>query len=187
MKKKLAITVFCGSGEGDNPMYAQTAYELGKTLAQQDRRLIYGAGNRGLMGSVAKGACEHGGHVTGVNITRFSNPKYLMQVDENIVTDTIQERKMRMLNLCDALVVLPGGIGTLDEMFEVLSMLQLGLTDKPLGILNVNGFYDPLLRFIEQLQHSGFFHEKYAKIIIARNTVDELLAALDEAEDMTKF
>ena len=94
---------------------------------------------------------------------------------------------MRMLDLCDALVVLPGGIGTLDEMFEVLSMLQLGLTDKPLGILNVDGFYDPLLRFIDQLQHSGFFHEKYAKIIIARNTVDELLAALDEAEDMTKF
>lgn len=187
MKKKLAITVFCGSGQGDDPIYAEVAANLGKTLAKQGRRLIYGAGSRGLMGSVAKAACEHGGHVTGVNITRFSNPKYIMQVDENIITDTIQERKMRMLDLCDALVVLPGGIGTLDEMFEVLSMLQLGLTDKPLGILNVNGFYNPLLQFINQLQKSGFFHEKYAKIIIARDTVEELLAALDEAEDITKF
>lgn len=187
MNKKLAITVFCGSGQGNDPIYAETAATLGKTLAQQGRRLIYGAGNRGLMGSVATAACECGGHVTGVNITRFSNPKYIMQVDENIVTETIQDRKMRMLELCDAMVVLPGGIGTLDEMFEVLSMLQLGLTDKPLGILNVNGFYDPLLLFINQLQQSGFFHEKYAKILIVRDTVEELLKALDEAEDITKF
>lgn len=185
--KKQAITVFCGSADGNDPVYAQVAAQLGETLAREGRRLIYGAGCRGLMGAVAKAAVAHGGHVTGVNIARFSNPKYIMQVDENIVADTIQERKMRMLDLCDALVVLPGGIGTLDEMFEVLSMLQLGLTNKPLGILNVNGFYDPLLKFMEQITQTGFFNPKYAKIIIIRNTVEELLAALDETEDITNF
>lgn len=185
--KKQAIAVFCGSADGNDPIYNEVAAHLGETLARENRRLIYGAGCRGLMGAVAKAAVAHGGHVTGVNITRFSNPKYIMQVDENIVADTIQERKMRMLELCDAMVVLPGGIGTLDEMFEVLSMLQLGLTDKPLGILNVNGFYDPLLKFVEQITEAGFFKPKYAKIIIARNTVEELLATLDEIDDITNF
>lgn len=185
--KKQAIAVFCGSADGNDPIYTEVAAHLGETLARENRRLIYGAGCRGLMGAVAKAAVAHGGHVTGVNITRFSNPKYIMQVDENIVADTIQERKMRMLDLCDAQVVLPGGIGTLDEMFEVLSMLQLGLTDKPLGILNVNGFYDPLLKFVEQIKQTGFFNPKYEKIIIARNTVEELLAVLDETDDITNF
>ena len=187
MKKKRAITVFCGSAEGNDPIYAEVACQLGKTLAEQGRTLIYGAGNRGLMGSVAEAMSENGGHVTGVNITRFSNPKYLMEVDENITTETIQDRKLRMIGMCDASIALPGGIGTMDEIFEVLSMLQLGLTDKPLGILNVNGFYDLCVQFIDQLRTSGFFQEKYAKIIIVRNTIDALLAALDEAENINQF
>ena len=185
--KKQAITVFCGSADGHDPIYAEVAAQLGETLARENRRLVYGAGCRGLMGAVAKAAVARGAHVTGVNIARFSNPKYIMQVDENIVADTIQERKMCMLEKCDALIALPGGIGTLDELFEVLSMLQLGLTDKPIGILNVNSFYDPLLKFIDQITESGFFNPKYSKIIIARNTIGELLAALDETEDITKF
>lgn len=187
MKKKLAITVFCGSAEGNDPAYAAAACRLGKALAAQGRTLIYGAGNRGLMGMVAKAAKENGGHVTGVNITRFSNPNYMMQVDENITTETIQDRKLRMIQMGDASIALPGGIGTMDEIFEVLSMLQLGLTDMPLGILNVNGFYDLWVRLIEQLRASGFFKEKYAKIIIVRDTVEELLAALDEAENINRF
>lgn len=187
MKKKQAITVFCGSAQGNDPVYDQVARQLGKTLAQQGRRLIYGAGNRGLMGSVAMAARENGGHVTGVNLTRFQNPKYLMDVDENITTQTIQERKLRMIEMGDAGIALPGGIGTMDEIFEALSMLQLGLTDRPLGILNVNGFYDPLIQFIGQMKASGFFKEKHAKILIVRHTVDEMLSALDEAENISQF
>lgn len=187
MKKKQAITVFCGSAEGTDPVYAQTARQLGKTLARQGRRLIYGAGNRGLMGSVAQAALENGGHVTGVNLSRFQNPKYLMDVDENIMTESIQERKRRMIELGDACIALPGGIGTMDEIFETLSMLQLGLTDRPLGILNVNGFYDPFLQLIGRIKESGFFKEKYSKILIVRGTVDELLSALDEVENINQF
>lgn len=187
MKKKQAITVFCGSAEGNDPLYTEVAFQLGKTLAEQGRRLIYGAGSRGLMGSVAKGAIQNGGYVTGVNITRFQNPKYIMPVNENMMMDTIQDRKVRMIGLGDASIVLPGGIGTMDELFEVLSMLQLGLTDRPIGILNVNHFYDPLLQCFDQMRSAGFFKEKYAKILIVRDTVDELLTVLDETENINQF
>lgn len=177
--KKEKITVFCGSADGSDPIYAQAALELGQTLAQQGRSLIYGAGNRGLMGSVARSAAEHGGHVTGVNMTRFQNPQYQMPVNENIMTETIQERKLQMIQMCDACIALPGGIGTMDEIFEVLSMLQLGLTTHPIGLLNVNGFYDVFVQLTEQLKATGFLKEKYAHIIIVRDTVQELLDALD--------
>lgn len=177
--KKEKITVFCGSADGCDPIYTQAALELGQTLAQQGRSLIYGAGNRGLMGSVARSAAEHGGHVTGVNMTRFQNPQYMMSVNENIMTETLQDRKLRMIQMCDACIALPGGIGTMDEIFEVLSMLQLGLTTHPIGLLNVNGFYDVFVQLTEQLILTGFLKEKYAHIIIVRDTVQELLDALD--------
>lgn len=185
MKKN--ITVFCGSAEGNQPIYMECAQHLGETLAAQGRTLIYGAGSRGLMGMVARSALQHDGHVIGVNLTRFSNPKYLMEVSENLMTSTIQERKMKMLELCDASIVLPGGVGTLDEMFEILSMLQLGLTDKPLGILNLNGYYDPLLKMIDQMRDEGFFNRKYDKIWIVRDCVEDLLTALDNATDVHLF
>lgn len=180
MKKKQVITVFCGSAEGSDPVFMQAAGELGRVLAEQGRSLVYGAGNRGLMGSVAKSAMEHGGRVTGVNITRFQNPLYMMDVDENIMTETIQERKLRMIQMSDASIALPGGIGTMDEIFEALSMLQLGLTDRPIGILNVNGFYDVFAQLIEQLKATGFLKEKHAGIVIIRENIEDLLAALDE-------
>ena len=180
MRKK--ITVFCGSAEGRDPVFAEAARQLGRLLADQGRDLIYGAGSRGLMGAVAKEALAGGARVTGVNLTRFQYKPLGLAVQENIMTATIQERKRKLIELGDACIALPGGVGTLDELFEALCMLQLGLTDRPLGILNTAGFYDPLLKLFEDMQAQGFLKEKYVPLIIARDTPEALLTALDEAE-----
>ncbi|MBR6525586.1 MAG: TIGR00730 family Rossman fold protein [Clostridia bacterium] len=178
---KKNICVFCASSFGGDPVYTQVAGHLGTVLGQQGRNLVYGSSHYGLMGVVADAAQQQGSHVTGVNITKFDFADRVQNEDTYIVTKTLQERKVKMLELSDAFIALPGGIGTLDELMEILAMLQLHQTDKPIGLLNVKGFYDPFVQFVGRMQEEGFLKAEDQKYLIVREDAEELLRALDEA------
>jgi uncharacterized protein (TIGR00730 family) len=156
-----SITVFCGSREGKDPLFVQHARELGRLMASLGIRLIYGGGNRGLMGALAEGLLSGGGLVTGVI------PRVLLEweaqhtgLTELIITDGMHERKKLLYQLCEAAIVLPGGFGTLDEMFEMLTWNQLSIHDKRIHILNTSGFYDHLYRHMMGLEEQGFLYDK---------------------------
>src|SRR5687768_3375935 len=144
------ICVFCGSSTGSNPAYRHVADGLGRAIARSGRRLVYGGGNVGLMGVVADAALADGGEVTGVI------PRHLVErevahagLSELRVVDSMHQRKQSMADLSDAFIVLPGGLGTLEEFFEVWTWGQLGLHRKPYGLLNVAAYFDPLLTFLD--------------------------------------
>jgi uncharacterized protein (TIGR00730 family) len=147
-----SIAVFCASSEGNDIQIVDRAYELGKTLAKQDRTLVYGGSKLGLMGKVANGALDNNGKVIGV-LPNFLKSKEIVhnRVPEMIIVDSMHERKMKMHELSDGIIALPGGFGTLEELFEIITWGQLGLHQKPMGILNVNGFYDELLAFLDTM------------------------------------
>jgi uncharacterized protein (TIGR00730 family) len=149
------VCVYCGSGSGTNPAFAQAAGEFGRTLAENGIGLVFGGGGRGLMGEVARAALGHGGHVVGI-IPRFlmEAEKALAEVDELVVTESMHERKLRMFERSDAFVALPGGVGTLEEFVEQMTWNQIGQHDKPLVLANVEGYWDPLIElFTHMLQY----------------------------------
>ena len=156
------IAVFCGSSEGATPAYIAAAKELGKTLADQNLTLVYGGASVGLMGAVANGAMQAGGHVIGV-MPDFLEKREIAHshVSELIVVSSMHERKAKMADLADGFVVLPGGPGTLEEFFEIFTWAQLGLHQKPLGILNIEGYYDLLVNLFDHMADERFMHEKY--------------------------
>lgn len=156
--------------------------ELGRTLAARDIRLVYGGGSVGLMGILADACLEAGGEVTGV-ITRHLMTREVGHagVTELIQVDTMLERKTRMAEHSDAFLSLPGGIGTLDELFEMLTWTQLYLHDKPNGLLNVDGYYDSLIAFLRDSVHAnGFADARHIDNLIVGDTIDELIAALNQ-------
>jgi len=163
-----SIAVFCGSKNGTNPAYVRDAQELGNRLGSRKIDVIYGGGSAGLMGSVADAALAAGGKVVGII------PQLLVEwevahraLTELIVCDNMHQRKAKIYSLCDAVIVLPGGFGTLDELFEVLTWNQLTIHDKSILILNTDGFYDPLLQHLERLKQEGFLYEgAYEKLHI---------------------
>ena len=174
-----SIAVFCGSKNGTNPIYAQHAIELGKLLSQNNITLIYGGGGKGLMGSLANVMIENKGTVIGVI------PKILMeweQHNENIsqllVVEDMHTRKKKMYELCDAALILPGGLGTLDELFEMMTWNQLSIHNKPIYLLNSNGFYDYLIQHILLLEKNEFLYEPVDKRIHFLTQPDELLQLL---------
>ena len=179
---KKTIGVFCASSFGNDAVYTRSAEELGALIGRQGRDLVYGSSHYGLMGVVADAAQQQGSHVTGVNITKCDFPDRFQNEDTYIVTSTLQERKVKMLALADAFVALPGGIGTLDELAEILAMLQLHQTDKPIGLLNVKGFYDPFVQFVHRMHEEGFLKTADLKYLIVRDRAEELLRALDEVQ-----
>jgi len=157
LKSTPSVCVFCGSRTGDDPAFTRDATALGTGIAARGWRLVYGAGDVGLMGSVARAAQEAGGTTFGVI------PQHLVDWEVGktdlttyIVTETMHERKKVMFMNCDALVVLPGGAGSLDELFEVLTWRQLGLHQKPIFIVNTNGYWDPLKQLMNQVTARGF-------------------------------
>ena len=155
------ITVFCGSSSGDKEVYLNTARSLGNALAENNIKLIYGGASVGLMGAVADGALEAGGTVIGV-LPRFLEAKEIAHegLSELILVDSMHERKTRMNELSEGVIALPGGFGTLEEFFEMLTWGQLGLHKKPMALLNVNHFYDTLLTFMGNMVDQGFLkHE----------------------------
>ena len=176
-----SIVVFCGSGEGYNECYREAAYELGAMLAGRGIRVIYGGAKVGLMGALASGALENGGKVTGV-IPTFLKTKEVAHdtLTELIVVDTMHERKLKMHELSDGIITMPGGWGTMEEMFEMLTWGQLGLHEKPVGLLNVNGYYDALKALSDNMVTEGFLDEFVNSSLLISESPEELLRKMED-------
>lgn len=170
------ITVFCASSFGTEKIYEEQAIALGKTLAEQNIELVYGGANVGLMGAVADGALNAGGKVIGV-LPNFLRSKEIahLGLTELILVESMHERKTKMNELCDGVIALPGGFGTLEELFEMLTWAQLGLHKKPIAILNVNGFYDALIALLQTMTEKGLLKEVNQKMLLVSDTIDDLL------------
>jgi uncharacterized protein (TIGR00730 family) len=175
-----SVCVFCGSSSGADPAYAEAAAEMGRLIAESGRTLVYGGGNVGLMGVVADAALAAGGKVIGVI------PRSLMDrevghggVTELHVVGSMHERKALMAELSDGFLALPGGVGTLEEFFETWTWAVLGLHAKPFGLLDVMGFYGPLLGFLDQLVEKGFVKPKYRDMLVVGRDPAELLQAME--------
>lgn len=173
------VSVFCGSSLGNDAIYKQEAFKLGKSLAQKGIGLVYGGAHIGLMGAVADGALSESGEVIGV-IPNFLRSKEIAHegISELILTDTMHQRKSKMNDLCDGVIVLPGGFGTLDEYFEMLTWGQLGLHQKPLGILNTNGYYNHLINHVETMAQEGFLSEDNKSMVIIESEINMLLETM---------
>lgn len=173
------VCVFAGSQMGKEPLYAQQARQLGKLLVTNGWGLVYGGGSIGLMGEIADAVLNAGGNVIGI-IPEFLATKELLHsgLTETIITDDMHSRKAKMAELADAFIALPGGLGTFEELFEVITWAQLGVHRKPIGLLNVAGFYDPVLQLVNHAIELGFVSQKHRLLIEAAQSPEELLALL---------
>ncbi len=157
-----SVCVYCGSSTGDDAQYAEAARALGALLARRRIRLVFGGGSVGLMGVLADAVLDAGGQVTGVIPHGLRTAELAHEgLTEMIVVDSMHARKQRMVELADAFIALPGGIGTMDELFETWTWLQLGIHAKPVGLLNVGGYYDPLITFLHQMAGHGFLRTEH--------------------------
>ena len=171
-----SVCVFCGSRVGDNPAYALAASRLGTLLASKNIQLVYGAGNIGLMGLVADACLAANGKVVGVIPTKLVEKEVAHKgLTELIVVESMHERKALMATKSDAFVALPGGFGTCDELFEILTWAQLGIHHKPIGILNTDGFFNPLLAWIDQMIDQGFVKQRFKELLLVAEKPDELM------------
>ncbi len=170
------ITVFCASSYGTEKIYEEQAIALGKTLAEQNIELVYGGANVGLMGAVADGALNAGGKVIGV-LPNFLRSKEIahLGLTELILVESMHERKTKMNDLCDGVIALPGGFGTLEELFEMLTWAQLGLHKKPIAILNVDSYYDSLIELLQTMTEKGLLKEVNQKMLLVSDSIDDLL------------
>ena len=174
-----SVCVFCGSRPGDDAAYTKDAENLGTGFAALDLRLVYGAGDVGLMGSVARAAQKAGGTTFGVIPQHLVNWEVgKTDLTTYIVTETMHERKKVMFMNCDAVVVLPGGAGSLDELFEVLTWRQLGLHEKPVFLVNTNGYWDPLIALLDHVIERGFADATILDYIQVMPDSDATLAAV---------
>lgn len=173
------VCVFCGSQSGANPAYAAAARELGRGLAGRGYGLVYGGGRIGLMGELALAALGAGGRVVGVIPHALSGKEVaLAEATELVVVDTMHQRKALMADRSDAFAALPGGFGTCDELFEILTWGQLGIHRKPVGLLNVNGFFAPLLGWLDHVVAEGLLKAKHRELLLVADTVPALLDRL---------
>jgi uncharacterized protein (TIGR00730 family) len=174
-----SICVYCGSRTGVSAQFAQVAQQVGNWIGSHQGQLVYGGGENGLMGLVAKSTMQSGGRVVGVIPTALqSKEKPLFDCDELYVVETMHERKQIMAERADAFLALPGGIGTFEEFFEIWTWRQLGYHDKPIGLLNTEGYYDGLLSFVQTSVEKGFLSESQMALIKTGNHVEELLRTL---------
>lgn len=180
-----SICVYCGSSAGKDPEIIGQAQKLGNLLADRGITLVYGAAKIGVMGAVAQGALERGGKVIGV-IPEFLKIKEVVHtgLTELIVNDTMHERKMKLQQLADGFITLPGGFGTMEELFEVLTWSQLALHQKPVGLLNVNGFYDDLLSALKTMVEKGFLKQENFEILLVDTTLQGLLDQMKDFKPM---
>lgn len=175
-----SVCVFCGSREGTDPAYMQAGRETGEMLARNAWRLVYGAGDVGLMGAVARASQDAGGETFGVIPVHLLNKEVgKRDLSTFIVTENMHERKKVMFMNADAIVVLPGGAGSLDEFFEVLTWKQIGLHDKPIFLLNTNGYWDKLNELIAHVVDNGFAGQETVDGFVSVASVDALERALD--------
>lgn len=182
MKNNLnTLAVFCGSSSGNNQDFLKLAFEVGQVLARGNIRLVYGGAKIGLMGAVADAALKGGGEVIGV-LPKFLSKKEIAHqgLTHLILVESMHERKMKMHELSDAAIALPGGFGTMDELFELLTWLQLGLHSNPIGILNHEGFYDDLKLQVFKMYHAGFLSDKHLECLIFDNNIGGLLEKMEK-------
>jgi len=175
-----SIVVYCGSNFGKKAVYSEMAYQLGQELANRNIKLIYGGGNMGLMGRVSDGAMDNNGSATGII------PNFLaeLEVEKKTLTElhyveTMHERKAKMVSMSDGVIALPGGFGTLDELFEILTWSQLKIFTGPIGLLNINGFYDHLLAHLDKTVEEGFLHVENRDLLLVADTASSLLEKMD--------
>ncbi|MET0466220.1 MAG: TIGR00730 family Rossman fold protein [Chitinophagaceae bacterium] len=170
------VTVFCGSSFGTDKVFEEQAYALGKTLALSNIGLVYGGASVGLMGAVANGVLDQKGEVIGV-LPDFLRQKEIAHagLTELIIVETMHERKTKMNDLCDGVITLPGGFGTMEEFFEMLTWAQLGLHGKPIGLLNTDGFYTELLSLVHTMVKKGFLKKVNQDMLLADSNIDSLL------------
>lgn len=173
------IAVFCGSSDGNEPKVLDLAYELGRVLAKQNIGVVYGGAKIGLMGKVADGALSMNGKVFGV-IPHFLKRKEVFHpgLTELITVDTMHERKLKMHERSDGFIALPGGFGTLEELFEIITWGQLGLHQNPIGVLNPDGFYDPMLTLLDTMVAKEFLKEENRDMVLVDHTIDGLLTQM---------
>jgi hypothetical protein len=177
------ICIYCGSSSGNDPIYTEAAKHVGTYLAEQGIGVVYGGGRIGLMGTVADSALAAGGEVYGVIPHKLQELEVAHgKLTELFVVDSMHARRMVMAQLSDAFIALPGGFGTLDELFEVTTWTQLGYHLKPVGIVNVAGYFDGLLRYLDHAKASGFIRPPHRGILQAAPTIEDLLPALADAD-----
>ncbi|WFR96332.1 TIGR00730 family Rossman fold protein [Rhizobium tumorigenes] len=177
-----SICVYCGSRPGRDPAHMEAGRALGKAIAESGLRLVYGGGTKGIMGAVASGVLSNGGQVTGIipeflvdmEATRHS----LGQLDELIITPDMHTRKHRMFERADAFVALPGGIGTLEEIVEIMTWAQLGQHEKPMVFANINGFWDPMMELIRHMTGEGFVHTAHRVQPMVIDAVADIVPAV---------
>jgi len=176
MKTISSVAVFCGSSEGNDTTIISQATKLGETLAQKGITLVYGAAKIGVMGKVAQGALKYKGKVIGV-IPEFLKKKEVVHLGLHrlVTTKNMHQRKLKMHELSDGFIALPGGIGTLEELFEIYTWAQLGLHDKPIGLLNINGFYDDLIKMLETMVVKGFMKMENLELLVVDSNIESLL------------
>ena len=177
-----SVCVYCGSSAGRDPQYLDAGTRLGQAIGEARIRLVYGGGTRGIMGAVSDGVVAAGGKVTGI-IPRFlidmeATERELNRLDELIVTENMHERKHEMFERAEAFVALPGGIGTLEELVEILTWSQLGRHEKPVVVANVGGFWDPLSRLIDHMSAEGFIHTAHQVKPLVIDDVEAIVPTL---------
>lgn len=172
------VCVFCGASSGQNPIYQAMAQALGVEMARRDIGLVYGGGSVGLMGTIARTVVNNGGKVTGVIPGALKTKELAGDIFGELITvNTMHERKALMARLADGFIAMPGGFGTLDELFEVITWGQLGIHTKPVGLLNVNHYFAPLLEWVEQALAEGFVRPRHRNLIIV---ADEPAVLIDQ-------
>jgi uncharacterized protein (TIGR00730 family) len=185
------LCVFCGSSPGTNPRYRDVAGQLGQLLATKEIRLVYGGGGIGLMGALADSTLAAGGQVIGIIPTGLATREVAHpHLTELEVVGTMHERKARMADLADAFLALPGGMGTFDELFEIITWAQLGIHRKPIGLLNIDHYFDPLIEMVEHAVREGFVSPHHRGLLIIADSVEDWftrLAAYQPLTDSTRW
>lgn len=179
--KKLAV--FCGSKDGASPLFKEAAATLGTVLAQQDYGLVYGGSRVGTMGAVADAILAANGQAIGV-LPHFLQEKEIAHpnLTKLHLVESMHDRKAKMAELADGFIILPGGPGTMEEFFEVFTWAQLGLHEKPCGILNIDGYYDPLIALFKQMETQGFIIPEHAAMLLVESTPEALLERFRQYE-----
>lgn len=175
------ICVFCGSSDGNDLAITDAAKKLGEIFAERDITLVYGAAKIGVMGTIAKSVLDSNGKVIGI-IPNFLKKKEVVHLGltELITTQNMHERKMKMQEESDGFIALPGGMGTLEELFEIITWLQLGLHQKPIGLLNINGFYNDLIKMLETMVRKGFLSLDNYNLLLVDSNPEILLKKMEE-------
>lgn len=181
MNELKKICVFCGSSSRNDLNITDMAQKLGEIFASRKITLVYGAAKIGVMGTLAKSVLDYNGEVIGI-IPNFLKKKEVVHLGltELIITENMHERKLKMQEASDGFIALPGGMGTLEELFEITTWLQLGLHQKPIGLLNVNGFYDDLINLLENMVRKGFLSRDNYHLLLVDSDPEQLLQKMEE-------